>query len=403
MFAQPQTAPPAGILDHPAMIPGLPAPGPPAHEDIALEDVERLFATALPADWALIGRCRTGTGAVDDHGGCFVLAHGTVGVALVDLAPCTTPDAELRLRRMLNLVDFPATYRGYLPVVYCRIGAGAIAELGHSLDAAFAYEPRLGIRQRTTWVAALRRVLRASGTWEAFGRPLPICSGPDENERSLRPGRSPMPRGLLAAMALLATFGVGVASGLLWTPAADPSRHSAGLAGGLEAVPMAPKSASPIAAPVPTAPVGTSNSLAGPGTQVVPTLAPRGVPSGEMPPEGVPMRGAPLGEVPLAAPPAFDLPALPPSIVPSSLLSASIRGSGTPAEVDRGAGSTGVMPQPQPVTSEAVGAGMPLPRRAREPLLIDRRCSDAVFRYQQGGSLSSDEMVYVRRGCASWR
>ncbi len=39
----------------------------------------------------------------------------------------------------------------------------------------------------------------------------------------------------------------------------------------------------------------------------------------------------------------------------------------------------------------------------RTPLPIDRRCSDAVFRFQQGASLTDAEMAHVRRGCASMR
>ncbi len=366
------------------------AAAPPSHEEPRHEDIERLFATALPADWALIGRCRTGTGAADDLGGCFVLAHAAVGVALVDLAPCTTPDAELRLRRLLNLVDFPAGNRGYLPIVHCRIGADATGGLGRHLDAAFAYEPRLSIRQRTTWVAALRRVLRSSGTWEAIGRPLPIFSGQDEDEPSLRPKRRLAPRSLLAVLALLATFGVGVASGLLWVPPAGPARHSAEAGGGPGTVPRPPMAsppssmaspmtvAPPAAAPEPAAsPAGDAGRLAGQGSQASPSLVPE-------------------------TPRLLEPPSLP--VLAPTLLSASVRGGSVSAatEADPGAGLTGAVPQP--VASEAAAAaGVPPPRRAREPLPIDRRCSDAVFRYQQGGSLSQDEMVYVRRGCASWR
>ncbi|RYJ01887.1 MAG: hypothetical protein EON47_09295 [Acetobacteraceae bacterium] len=42
-------------------------------------------------------------------------------------------------------------------------------------------------------------------------------------------------------------------------------------------------------------------------------------------------------------------------------------------------------------------------RASRQPLPIDRRCSEALFRFQQGASLSSQDMAHVRQGCASWR
>lgn len=374
--------------------------------------VEQDLTAVLPADWTLIGRCRTGDGTVGDEGGCFVVAHAAIGVALVDLAPCNTPDAELRLRRLLNLVDFAAAHRGYLPIVHCRVDAEGLDGLMRRLDAAFAYEPRLGLRRRTTWVAALRRVLRASGSWESIGQPLPISWGEAEDGMDRRPGAGLMPRGALAAMALLATFGAGLASGLLWVPpmGGTGSQVAAGSTSGWEE-PPAPEAAAPqVVAPQVAAPgrvppgtlrdatpetareAGDSARL---GYRVAPSIAPAVAPRFELP--------APASSAP-------GLPVLP--LGPPPLLSASIGGMAVSEVADAGAGLTGAVPQsglpmgpslgPQPVTAEAVSSTAPV-RRAREPLPIDRRCSDAVFRYQQGASLSEVEMGYVRRGCASWR
>lgn len=383
---------------------------------------ERDLTTALPADWALIGRCRTGDGAIGDEGGCFVLTHAAIGVALVDLAPCTTPDAELRLRRLLNLVNFAAVHRGYLPIVHCRVGSEDLGGLLRRLDAAFAYEPRLGIRQRTTWVAALRRVLRDSGTWEAIGQPLPISWGETEDGTRRQPRGALLSRNTLAAMALLATFGAGLSSGLVWTPplgGAGSRIEAGGVPGTAGTTPLA--TAAPATSPLTAAP-SPANPLAATPATVLPGAARPGAArdeTRETARDGTRDEARETDDssrpgyraLPSAAPVApsrFELPAPLSPVVPPPLLSASVGGMAVSQVADVGAGLTGAVSQPvpqvgpQPVTAEAVAGPTPA-RRAREPMPIDRRCSEAVFRYQQGASLSEGEMGYVRRGCASWR
>ncbi|RYJ01357.1 MAG: hypothetical protein EON47_11050, partial [Acetobacteraceae bacterium] len=58
-----------------------------------------MLLSALPDGWRLIGRCRFGT-----------------GLALVDVAPDATPNAEARLRRALSAANFWQAFPGTLPV-----------------------------------------------------------------------------------------------------------------------------------------------------------------------------------------------------------------------------------------------------------------------------------------------
>jgi hypothetical protein len=63
----------------------------------------------------VIGRCRFGTGGPGPHAtGCYALAHPEVGVALIDVAPNATPNAEARLRRALTAVEFWPRLPGHL-------------------------------------------------------------------------------------------------------------------------------------------------------------------------------------------------------------------------------------------------------------------------------------------------
>ena len=103
-----------------------------------LLDFQHIFDAALTPEWALIGRCRVGSGAAG--GGCFVLAHPEMGVALVDLLPGRTRNAEAQLRRLLNAVDFSAKCRGYLPIIHCEVGPDEIGQLRRIIDECFSYD-----------------------------------------------------------------------------------------------------------------------------------------------------------------------------------------------------------------------------------------------------------------------
>ncbi|MFC7692811.1 hypothetical protein ACFQY5_27825 [Paeniroseomonas aquatica] len=193
-----------------------------------LLDYQPVFDAALPPEWELIGRSR---GSLCGHaepadglrdpfqGGCFVLAHPAAGVALVDLLPDRTPNAEALFRRLLNAVDFSARCRGYLPVIHVAVGPDELPTLLGRIEDGFGYDSVLTIADRGQWVGELWRILQSGITWEALGRPpsgrtpaiLPV-----KGERWALPAR--LARASLLAGGLFGLFGLGFAAALLLPP-----------------------------------------------------------------------------------------------------------------------------------------------------------------------------------------
>ena len=326
-----------------------------------LLDYQPVFDAALPPEWELIGRSR---GSLCGHaepadglrdpfqGGCFVLAHPAAGVALVDLLPDRTPNAEALFRRLLNAVDFSARCRGYLPVIHVAVGPDELPTLLGRIEDGFGYDSVLTIADRGQWVGELWRILQSGITWEALGRPpsgrtpaiLPV-----KGERWALPAR--LARASLLAGGLFGLFGLGFAAALLLPPPpeAPPQPAPTGLSALAAVAPAREAMLTPLSAPLVTPMPAAADSLPAPVLQPLPAVA-------------------------AAAPQA----------------------SADEIVVDPS--------EPMPQAETRTAALVPGARRTgRTPLPIDRRCSEALFRFQQGGSLSSQEMTHVRQGCASWR
>jgi hypothetical protein len=60
------------------------------------------------------------------------------------------------------------------------------------------------------------------------------------------------------------------------------------------------------------------------------------------------------------------------------------------------------LPPPAPPPAPALRAASTQPRAARPPA-IDRACSLALFRFQQGQALSAADQAHIRNGCATTR
>ncbi len=308
-----------------------------------LLDFQPAFEAVLPPEWVLIGRCRAGEARGVAGGGCFVLAHAEIGVALVDLLPMRTPQAEAQLRRLLNAVDFSAQCRGYLPIIQCEITPEEFGGLRARIEEAFAYDSVLTIADRGRWVGVLRRTLQAGVTWEALDGPLPE---PAPSRVRLAPPVARVVRAGLFGCGVLGVFGLGFITALLLP-----------------------------AAPVAAVPGGT------PGFGVVASLA------------SPPADQAPVALQPVAEPP---LPIEDPPLV--AALPAAVTAAPEPRAVELAEPATPSPPEAHPLSVAASTR-----RTTRVPLPIDRRCSEAVFRFQQGASLTAQEMAHVRQGCASLR
>src|SRR4051812_44442453 len=144
---------------------------------------------ALPEGWVMLGRCRTGTaGPASYPTGCWALAHPTTGVALVDVAPDATPNAEARLRRALGAANFWPAFPGYLPVWHGRIELAAWRSLPGIMAEGFAELPPLTVPGKGAWIAAARGALADDPAWDVPGaaprgpRPMPMAGLPEEDE-----------------------------------------------------------------------------------------------------------------------------------------------------------------------------------------------------------------------------
>lgn len=344
-------------------------------------DAQLDFDSVSRDGWAVIGRCRSGKNEAGDDTGCFVLAHGEIGVALVDVAPCETPNAEGRLRRMLNAAGFEFTHRGFLPVVHLQVRPEEAAGLGALLDQAFAAELPLSIERGAAWFSTLRKMLQAGVTWEGIGRKGASLPRYRRGNGWRSGDRSILPAGI-AAVNLVVTFGLGFLVGILCLPPSDGRLHAAHRASG----------------------IGDATTATRAGGVVLPASS---EPSdvlrqgrAETPPTEMPADALRPAETTAALPE-------PSSPMPEASQQPAGASAGRLPELSMTGGEAPLEPIQAALPQESSGthpvAPQPSRRAMRASFAIDRRCTDAVFRYQQGASLSWTEMGYIRNGCQSWR
>ncbi|MBL6459239.1 hypothetical protein JMJ55_28355 [Belnapia sp. T6] len=328
--------------------------------------MEGSILAALPPGWRAIGRCRFGTaGPIGPASGCYALAHPLIGVALIDVAPDATPNAEARLRRALAAADFWSIFPGSLPVWHGRIEPGALRNLAGILAEGFNSLPPLTVPGKDRWVNAAQTAIADDQAWEVPGqppRPAPSFALPPEEEPEAdaeevvpAPRRRRRRRGGLMLAGGLAVL-LLLIGGLALLPAAErPQPQTASLAQPAPAATPSPPPALPpiqrVILPVPT-------------TAPIPDPPPK-APEPEAAPE------------PAATPPSAEP-------VPTLAVEEDGPALETPPPAP---------PAPPPVRRAAVA---PKPR-------IDPSCSRALFRFQQGERLSAAEEAYVRSGCATRR
>ncbi|MDO9711200.1 hypothetical protein [Paracraurococcus lichenis] len=359
--------------------------------------------SALPEGWVMLGRCRIGTaGPASYPTGCWALAHPTTGIALVDVAPDATPNAESRLRRALGAANFWPAFPGYLPVWHGRIELAAWRSLPGIMAEGFSELPPLTVPGKGAWIAAVRMALAEDPAWDVPGAPrgtrvaaLPAPTDESEEEEVVPPAAARRPlRGHAALLAgFAATFVLGFASGAL-------------LLGGRE----------PPAAAPPAAPVTLARPAAPPAAAVaIPAVAP--LPAREpSPPVPEPAATMPAATMPAATMPVATMPVAAPVPPPAPAIA-------PPAEPVTEAAAVPAAPLPPPPATEAAGAdtegptetasfALPLPPLApraperkvsQAPPRIDRACSDAQYRFQQGLPLTPRDVAYLREGCTTRR
>ncbi|MCC7282391.1 MAG: hypothetical protein IT556_08410, partial [Acetobacteraceae bacterium] len=121
---------------------GLLASAPEAHEGGS--------GGRLDKGWKLLGAGGIALGPSD-----IVLAHPNVGVALLQIEPCWTPDAVQRLRDLLEDSGFSARFPGQLPVIHRRFRSELLPELPTLLGEAFAWQAPMSLPPGAPWIEAL--------------------------------------------------------------------------------------------------------------------------------------------------------------------------------------------------------------------------------------------------------
>lgn len=401
---------------------------------------ERSPFPALPDGWSVIGRCRFGTGVPGPHAtGCYALAHPKIGVALIDIVPNATPNAEARLRRALTAVEFWPDFPGTLPVVHNRLDAAALRSLPWVLERWFSALPPLTVPGGSAWIEGVRRAMAVDPAWELPGQPKPMPDTPPATARDVgdavapRPGRassraSARPRrwGRLAILPLsfATVFGLGLVSGFLLlespasveqpAPAAEQPQSAA-----VAAPPEAPPKPVEVAAATPAPPPAASAEAPKPVTEAA------AAPQAEAAASGTASAGGTAPAVPSSST-ARPEPAPGPAIAeaPSPAVpddpSAMQRVAGLALGAASGAAAQAAPPLETRV-SHAVPLGEalpPAPPRAPTPPpvrtvssqpssrpspVIDRACSQALFRFQQGARLTAAEQNFIRTGCSTTR
>ncbi len=373
---------------------------------------QRLLA-ALPPGWRAVGRCRLGLGGPAGVGtGCLALAHPTVGVALIDLIPHATPNAEARLRRALEAAGFHDRCPGMLPVWHGRVDPMMLRTLPNVLAEGFDSLPPLGLGGPEGWIGAVQAALARDPAWDVPGRPraaAPVSALPEEAEEedAIPTPRQRRVRWIGGGVALACCLAVGIA---LLPAAPAPTVGSAPTMAAAPA-PSTPPSAAvpapsnpptlaatPAAGSLPTvaaAPAaGSAPTLAAPAPSNAPTVAAAPAPApvlAAMPP---PTQPAPEPPVAQSLPPIerVALPVLRPVEPPPA--PAAEPPPAEAAVVEEPALATPPPAPPPPPPLRQVAA--PRPR-------IDPNCSRALFRFQQGERLTPAEEAFVKTGCVTRR
>lgn len=121
----------------------------------------------------------------------YVLLHPDVGMALLDVAPAVTPDAEAILRQRLAAVRFEAIFQGYLPIVYRSIRPSDVNAIDGILAEAFAALPPLTLAGGDAWVTVMQRALSPRDPSRASAPSAP--PGPRPAWQARPPAEPPSP------------------------------------------------------------------------------------------------------------------------------------------------------------------------------------------------------------------
>lgn len=113
----------------------------------------------LPPGWLCLQDCNLSGQLNQPVVVPFVLMHPDTGIALIDVAPASNPEAETILRRRLETARFESIFPGFLPVLYLRLDRADLPSTETILRDAFAALPPLSVPGGDGWVSMVRRAL----------------------------------------------------------------------------------------------------------------------------------------------------------------------------------------------------------------------------------------------------
>jgi hypothetical protein len=131
----------------------------------------------VPPGWIGLERCNLSLAPGQVLEVAHVLLHPEVGVALIDVAPVRTRDAEAVFRTRLETARFAAIFPGYLPVLHLQVPPGALNQLAVLLNEAFTNLPPINLPGGDGWVSVVRRALAPRMPGRAA--PSPTAPAPD--------------------------------------------------------------------------------------------------------------------------------------------------------------------------------------------------------------------------------
>jgi hypothetical protein len=113
----------------------------------------------LPSGWLCLQDCNLSGQLNQPVVVPFVLMHPDIGVALLDVAPISNPEAEIILRRRLEAARFESIFPGFLPILHLRLDRADLPSTETILRDAFAAVPPLSVPGGDGWVSVVRRAL----------------------------------------------------------------------------------------------------------------------------------------------------------------------------------------------------------------------------------------------------
>jgi len=142
-----------------------PVPRPPA-------GTGAFVAGRMPNGWRLLANCQIGARTLQ-----FVLIRPAAGVALLEIDPVWTPNAQEIFREHLAQADFTSRFPGNLPLIHRRMRPGDVAMLDMLHAEAFIWLEPLSIGADAGWEDALQALLTPAP--EAETKPLEATVPPE--------------------------------------------------------------------------------------------------------------------------------------------------------------------------------------------------------------------------------